>query len=170
MEWKPRLAIVFMVMCIAGEINAQEVCRGPATLTYPLTEVLRTEAIELYADTFLQLEFNEIGGFLDSLGDAKAAAAYRQTVVDSLSGVGEIERDVRLLALLDYETQGQISLFSPSMTRAAGVFDLWLDVLDRRDMKGQLDRDAGASARLWCMGERPKSAVSPLVGWTRGNH
>lgn len=101
-------------------------CPAPGTLVYPMHELLQTEGLSLEFD-FTQTEYFEYGSPED-------VAQNRETVLRNLEGKTQAERDALLLGRLSWTTQGTIPLLSVTSLAEAGLFDIYLELLDRRGL------------------------------------
>lgn len=104
----------------------QAPCPTPGTLVYPLDEVLQGAAI------LLELDFNQ--STYPEFGSPEAIAQTRDTVLANLEGKSPAERDALILARLDWSTKGTLPLLGITSFGDAGLFETFLDTLDRTDM------------------------------------
>lgn len=106
-------------------------CPEPGTLVYPMYSLLQTEGLSLEFD-FSQTEYFDYGSPED-------VAQNRETVLRNLEGKTEAERDALLLGRLSWSTQGTIPLLTITSMAEAGLFDIYLELLDRRGLTIQAD-------------------------------
>jgi hypothetical protein len=141
---------------------AADPCKAGAKFTYPVTQVIQSEAIGLSIAYIAAVptDHADYMAFLEN--GAAQATAYREAVLAEVADLDPLERDVRLLGLLAWEARGDYSFGPLTMQAPAGMFDEWLAVLDRRGLTehAQILREAKALYPAWDDG--PQSRYEQL--------
>jgi len=119
-------SLVALLLCLASVAQADIACPEPHTLVYPLGEVIEREA--------LRLEFDLNQTTYPELGTQAYIEQRRDTVLANLAGKSPAEQDALLLARLSWSTKGTIPLLGITAFSDAGLFDTYLDVLERHGM------------------------------------
>jgi hypothetical protein len=110
-------------------------CDAGAALTFPVSEVLLAEAWDLHLEEYARTDWDAVHVAGRSGPDG---SEYRAAVADALAPLGPIEADVRLLALLEVAAgRSGAPVTAVTSSSASAVHDLFLAVLDRRDLPGQ---------------------------------
>ena len=160
------LGVVLVGLLMAVQVaRAQDVCPVAGPIDYPMREVLRADAAILSSAFFAAAPFDDAQSVEELQRIASDGVLYRQVIEDGLNGVSPLERDLRLLALLDHDALGGNSLVAVTMEKPSGLFDLWLDVLDRRGLVGQAAalRKVQAAFPVWGIEARER-----YLGWSDG--
>lgn len=125
MRWPGLVMALFAPVAAMAEPTA---CEEGAKLRYPVSEVLLAEARSLHMAHWREPDPTPDG------------AGYRRVVLAALEGLGPVETDVRLLALLDV-AGGPLGFRMQAVTSGASstVLDLFEEVLDRRGLSGQAE-------------------------------
>jgi Domain of unknown function (DUF4375) len=136
---------------------AADPCKAGARFTYPVTEVIQNEAIVLSIAHFAAFPTDEADTMAFLKDGAAQAKAYREAVLAEVADLDLVERDVRLLGLLAWESQGDNAILGLTTQAKAGMLEEWLVVLDRHGLTehAQALREAKALYTVW--GDDPQA-------------
>jgi hypothetical protein len=160
-----RIVATIMVSVMLALPTSADPCKAGAKFTFPMTEVIKNEAIKLSVVQFAAVPTDE-ADFMAFLEDGAAQAkAYREAMLAEVADLDLVERDVLLLGLLAWEAQGDFAVLGLTSNKQAGMFDDWLAVLDRRGLTehAQVFREAKALYPVW--GEDPQARFNQ---WSDG--
>lgn len=114
----------------SGVAMAQDACRDGARIDYPLAAVMEAQATELAVAEYL-LPVDDASMPLS----AKDGAARRhKAVMAALAGMGDVEADARLLALLSYDSEGKSAAVNLTVLSPSALMDDYIALLDRRGL------------------------------------
>ncbi len=155
-----RTSVLVALTCLGSMTFAAETSPCPETgsLTYPLGDVIQKEGLSLEFD-FNKTEWPDYGS-------PAHIRQTRDTVLKNLSDKSPAERDALLLGRLSWSTIGTTPLLGITTSGDAGLFDTYLDVLERHGMAehaGAL-KAVRAAFPVW-----NTSAQARYNQWNRGN-
>ncbi|MGL4235673.1 DMP19 family protein [Tabrizicola sp.] len=152
-----RLVAVTAAGVMAALPAAADPCKAGAKFTYPVTEIIQTEAALLSVAYYLAIASSDTDVMAALENPTALAKAYRDTVLAETADLDPVERDVRLLGLLAWQAQGGNAALTLTTHDSAGMFDDWLAVLDRRGLTehAQILRAAKALFPIW--GDDPQA-------------
>lgn len=102
-------------------------CPEPGAVRYPVSDVLQSAGISLQYD-FSRSRSNH------DYGSEAHVAEVRDTVLEALAGKSQAERDALLLGRLSFTTIGTIPLINVTTSVESGLFETYLDMLDRTEL------------------------------------
>ncbi|MGL4311844.1 MAG: DMP19 family protein [Paracoccaceae bacterium] len=109
---------------------AQDACHEGARIDYPLSAVMETQAVELsVAEYLLPSDTTSM-----PLSAKEGAVRRHKAVVDALAGMGAVEADARLLALLSYDSEGKSAAVNMTVLSPSALMDDYIALLDRRGL------------------------------------
>ncbi|WP_161599878.1 DMP19 family protein [Roseibium sediminis] len=107
------------------------VCPEPDKVYYPMTKLLKTEGLLLDSD----VSISDISEY----GSASHVRKTRETVLGKLDGKSQAERDALLLSRLAWETNGSYALLLLATGPEAGLYEIYIEVLDRAGLVAHAD-------------------------------
>ena len=119
--------LVALLMCLTSVAQANTTCPEPNTLVYPLGKLIEREALTL------EFDFDQTAN--PEFGTQAYVEQRHDTVLANLAGKSPAEQDALLLGRLSWSTKGTIPLLGITAFAEAGLFDTYLDVLERHDMR-----------------------------------
>ncbi|WP_371226445.1 DMP19 family protein [Roseovarius sp. 2305UL8-3] len=123
-----RCIALVVLTALANLANAEDSpCPAPHQVFYPLAEVIEREGLALEFD-FAQTTYPDYGS-------PAHVRQQRDTVLRALEGKSVAERDALLLGRLSWSTKGTLPLLSITAFPEAGLFDTYLDVLERNGLE-----------------------------------
>lgn len=130
-----RRAAIGVAACLiaTSAMSDTDPCKPGARLTYPISEVIAKEGMSLKIVPMIKAP-----GQIDPFSDA-GGKRTRELILEELSNVGAIERDVKLLALLHWETVNSIPLAGVTAMQSSVFFDDFRTALAAHDGSAEVD-------------------------------
>lgn len=132
-----RLPLIALLLGFTAQTSAANVCEIGATLSYPVTETIRSAAQMVDIARYRSIDpFASVESFVNPSAqeqhrNLETALVATQSILKQLK---QPERDMLVLAMLDQQAHDEVPLFTLVFFDAAYAVPLYLDVLDRNDL------------------------------------
>jgi len=132
-----RLPLIAALLGLIAQPVAADVCKDGATLTYPVTETIRSAAIMVDVARYRTIDpFASVESIMNPTPQEQQDRLDRavEATQSILMQLKQPERDILTLAMLDQHTHDDVPLFTLLFFDMAYGVPSYLDALDRNDM------------------------------------